>query len=84
MRVAIARLEVQVAHIDGLIQAHDVALSAIEKRLGPLESDIERMKKDIGTHDTGIRGATHDHANMLSKHEMRLHALDHYPIQDLD
>lgn len=83
VRVAITRLEGQVTHIDKLITLHDNVIDQLEKRLVTLEGDSRRMKDDIGTHESGLRGAVHDHAQMLTKHELRLHALDKYPLQEL-
>lgn len=83
VRVAITRLEVQVMHIDKLISAHDAVIDQLEKRFTSVEGDVERMKHDIGTHDTGMRGELHSHTGMLAKHELRLHAIDHYPVQEL-
>jgi hypothetical protein len=34
---------------------------------GRMELDIERLKQDVGTHEDGLRGAVHKHANMLSR-----------------
>ncbi len=34
---------------------------------GRIERDIERLKQDVGTHEEGLRGAVHKHANMLSR-----------------
>lgn len=41
-----------------------------------LSRDVERMKEDIGTHDTGIRGAIHKTAQLCTAHEMRLAILE--------
>lgn len=83
VRLAITRLEVQVIHMDGLVRAHDQSIDNLQKQLAPVVSDIERMKNDIGTHDAGLRGQMHRHTNMITKHELRLHALDKYPLQEM-
>jgi hypothetical protein len=83
VRVSVTRLEVQMMHIKGLAENHDATLHHLEKRVGTMEGDVERMKVDIGTHDSGMRGELHAHNNMLAKHELRLHALDKYPLQEI-
>ena len=32
-----------------------------------LESRMERIERDIGTHESGLRGQVHEHGNMLSR-----------------
>jgi len=49
-------------HRDALIEGHD--------------HDIERMKADIGTHETGLRGAVHRTANQCTALEMRVGSLE--------
>jgi hypothetical protein len=36
---------------------------------------MERAKIDIGTYDSGMRGAIHRHAGLLLEHELRLEVL---------
>jgi hypothetical protein len=81
VRVAVARLEVQVGHIDGMIRAHDTAIDGLTNRIGVVEVNLDRMQTDIGTHDTGLRGAVHTHYSLLTSHELRLHAIDDQPIR---
>lgn len=42
-----------------------------------IKADVERMKQDIGTHDTGIRGACHHLAQEAQNHEGRIYTLEH-------
>jgi hypothetical protein len=49
-----------------------LAINNMLARIGTAEGDLTRMKMDIGTHDTGLRGEVHNHATMLSQHELRL------------
>jgi len=37
-----------------------------------MAKDLERMKEDIGTHDTGMRGDIHRISSMVTAHEMTL------------
>lgn len=48
----------------------------VHARLASAESDLERMKSDIGTHDTGLRGTLHKAVNRATEHEMRIAVLE--------
>jgi len=41
-----------------------------------LDSDVERMKIDIGTHETGLRGTVHKIATHVTELEMRVATLE--------
>lgn len=45
-------------------------------RFSRLEADVERMKVDIGTHETGLRGSVHKSATMVTALEMRVAYLE--------
>lgn len=45
------------------------------ERLEDLAGDVRRIKDDIGNHETGIRGMLHEHAQMLTRHEIELERL---------
>ena len=45
-------------------------------RFARLESDVERMKSDIGTHELGLRGTVHRTANAVTALEMRVSILE--------
>lgn len=45
-------------------------------RFARLEADVERMKQDIGTHETGMRGAIHRTATHVTELEMRVTILE--------
>jgi hypothetical protein len=45
-------------------------------RCARLEADVERMKQDIGTHETGLRGAVHRTSNAVTALEMRVAVLE--------
>lgn len=57
------------AHI---IWTHIVECRSVSESLAAIRSDVERMKADIGTHDTGMRGEIHKTATMCTQHELRL------------
>lgn len=83
VRVAITRLDVEVKYLHSLSHAHDITLDSMAARLSGIQGDLERMKQDIGTHDTGLRGDSHAHSNLLSQHELRLHLIDKQRLRDL-
>jgi hypothetical protein len=45
-------------------------------RFARLDADVERMKQDIGTHETGLRGAVHRSSNVVTALEMRVAILE--------
>lgn len=55
---------------------HVVECRQIMARLEGISKDVERMKSDIGTHDSGMRGHIHATANLCTQHEMRLTVLE--------
>jgi len=58
------------------IMAHERECKHVNARLASAEGDIERMKQDIGTHSSGLRGNVHDTANQCMQHEMRIAVLE--------
>ena len=57
------------AHI---IWTHVTECKHVSARMALLEGDVTRAKEDIGTHDTGMRGAIHRTAQMCQEHELYL------------
>lgn len=55
-------------HVKEDVKAHE--------RIAVLESKAERTDKDIGNHETGIRGELHEHAQTLTHHEVRITMLE--------
>lgn len=45
-------------------------------RFARLEADVERMKIDIGTHETGLRGVVHRTATHVTELELRVSMLE--------
>lgn len=45
-------------------------------RFARLDADVERMKIDIGTHETGLRGVVHKTATHVTELEMRVTLLE--------
>lgn len=56
--------------------AHVVECRQIMARLQGIDKDVERMKEDIGTHSTGMRGHVHNVATMCTQHELRITLLE--------
>lgn len=56
--------------------AHVEKCAHVSSDLGRIQADLERMKVDIGTHDTGMRGELHQAASLVSAHELRLTILE--------
>lgn len=56
--------------------AHERECRQASSRIASLEVDLERMKEDIGTHDSGMRGAIHKTANIATRLEMKIAALE--------
>lgn len=56
--------------------AHVVECRQLSGRLEGIAKDVERMKEDIGTHDTGMRGNLHNTGTLCAKFESRLSELE--------
>lgn len=55
-------------HIKDDVKAHE--------RIAVLESKADRTDKDIGDHESGIRGEVHEHSQTLTHHEVRITMLE--------
>lgn len=55
---------------------HVVECRQMMARLEGLSRDVERMKEDVGTHDTGMRGHLHETSSMCTQHELRITLLE--------
>jgi len=55
---------------------HVVECRQLMARLEGIAKDVERMKEDIGTHDTGMRGAIHRAGTHVTEIDMRLSTLE--------
>lgn len=55
---------------------HVVECRQLMMRLEGLSRDVERMKRDIGTHDDGLRGEVHRTSTMVTQHELRITNLE--------
>lgn len=50
--------------------------------LAGIKVDVERMKEDIGTHDSGLRGEVHRMNNLTNRHELTI-SLTERDVQNL-
>lgn len=55
---------------------HVVECKGVGEKVARIDADVERMKQDIGTHETGLRGELHRTASMTTQHELRLLSLE--------
>jgi len=62
--------------IGSRLWSHVVECKGVATDVAYMKSDVERMKQDIGTHDTGLRGNVHSTANLCMQHEMRIAVLE--------
>jgi len=56
--------------------AHVSDCRRLSSQVEGVSRDVERMKSDIGTHDTGMRGAIHKTSNQCTALEMRVGTLE--------
>jgi len=58
--------------------AHVVTCTHNSATVARIDADVERMKQDIGTHESGLRGNVHQTANLCMQHEMRIATLERH------
>ncbi len=51
------------------------AYLAISLKVARHDERLRRLEQDVGTHETGIRGALHKHAGLLTQHELDIEML---------
>jgi hypothetical protein len=65
-----------IGFIGSRLWAHVVECKGVGEKVAALDRDVERMKSDIGTHSTGLRGAVHEVSTMCTQHELRITMLE--------
>lgn len=65
-----------IGFIGSRLWTHVVECKATGATVASIGVDVERMKQDIGTHDTGMRGAIHRIATHATEIEMRTALLE--------
>ena len=66
-----------IGFLSAKLWAHVEKCGHVSAELARLEADVERMKQDIGTHDTGMRGDVHRTSTMCTAHEMEITNIKH-------
>lgn len=72
-------ISLQMAVVGALAAAlwvHASHCKEISAAVARIEATVERVCIDIGTHDTGLRGAVHETANRVTEHGMRIAMLE--------
>ena len=62
--------------IGNALWAHVVKCGHVSAQNAGVAKDVERMKEDIGTHDSGMRGDLHRTSTMCTQHELRITLLE--------
>jgi hypothetical protein len=65
-----------IGFIGSRLWSHVVECRGAGEKVAAMWADVERMKRDIGTHDEGMRGAIHRIATHLTEIDMRLSLLE--------
>jgi hypothetical protein len=65
-----------IGFIGSRLWTHVVECRGVGEKVAAIDKDVERMKQDIGTHESGMRGEIHKISNMATQHELRLANLD--------
>lgn len=65
-----------IGFIGSRLWAHVVECKGVGEKVAAIHSDVERMKEDIGTHETGMRGEVHRLNGMCTQHELRLSIME--------
>lgn len=66
----------KVERTEGRLDEHIKEDIAVHERTAVLESQVERNTAEIGERDSGIRGELHQHASVLTQHELRITMLE--------
>lgn len=77
-------ITVQLAVVGFIVKAlwdHVEACKVTASSLASLNTNVARIMVDIGSHESGLRGQTHDHAGVLTQHEMRIEMLERGRIE---
>lgn len=65
-----------IGFIASRLWAHVLECKHVSNDQAYMKADIERMKQDIGTHDSGLRGSVHATSQMCTQHELRITLLE--------
>lgn len=65
-------LTVVIGAIASALWAHVGHCKEVAAAVARMESQLERVATDIGTHETGLRGAVHETANRVTELSMKV------------
>jgi 5-enolpyruvylshikimate-3-phosphate synthase len=65
-----------IATIAKLLWGHVQHCKEVHSKLAEIGGDVKRIQTDIGTHETGLRGATHELSNRMTEVSMRLSVIE--------
>jgi len=72
----ISLLTIVIGAIAAALWAHVGHCKDVASAVARIETNVTRLTQDIGTHETGLRGAVHEVANRVSEHGMRISMLE--------
>lgn len=72
----IGLLTVVIGAIAAALWAHVGHCKDVASAVARIETSVARLSTDIGTHETGLRGAVHEVANRVSEQGMRISLLE--------
>jgi hypothetical protein len=67
-----------IATVAKLLWDHVQHCKEVHGKLAEIGADVKRIKEDIGTHDSGMRGTVHKTANRVTEHEARIITLERW------
>lgn len=68
-----------IGFIGSRLWTHVVECKGVGEKVARIDADVERMKEDIGTHQSGLRGSVHAATTMCTQHELRITLLEREP-----
>ena len=69
-------LSLIIAGIWGALWGHITHCKDVASDVSMLKTNMTRVMQDIGTHETGLRGAVHEAANRLTEQGMKIALLE--------
>lgn len=72
----ISLLTIVIGAIAAALWAHVGHCKDVAATVARIETSVERLTQDIGTHETGLRGSVHETANRVTEHGMRISILE--------
>lgn len=70
-----------IATIAKLLWEHIQHCKEVHGKLSEISGDVKRIQQDIGTHETGMRGAIHETANRMTELSMKMSMLERQELR---